>query len=162
MKTLLLLRHAKSSWANAQLADHDRPLNGRGKGDAPKMGRLLDREELVPDLIISSSAERALTTAELAALSAGYNAEIQVVRALYLADPEDYIELLQQVSDNNERVMAVGHNPGIEELQEQLSGHYQRMSTAALAQIELPINHWGELDEEINGHLINLWLPKEL
>ena len=162
MKTLLILRHAKSSWDNSRLVDHDRPLSSRGKEDAPRMGRLLAREDLVPDLIISSSAERALTTAELAAISAGYEAEIQITRHLYHADPESYIELLQQVADSHERVIVVGHNPGMEELVEQLGGHYQRMPTAALAQIELPIESWGELDEETNGRLVNLWRPKEL
>ncbi|MBK6712098.1 MAG: histidine phosphatase family protein [Chloroflexi bacterium] len=68
MKTLLVLRHAKSSWSNDFLSDHQRPLNDRGKQDAPRMGRLLRDEELTPDLIITSSAERALSTAELVAL----------------------------------------------------------------------------------------------
>ena len=162
MKTLLILRHAKSSWDNSRLADHDRPLNSRGKEDAPRMGRLLEREGLVPDLIISSSAERALRTAELAAISAGYEAEIQVTRQYYHAGPEDYIEVLNEVADSHHRVMIVGHNPGMEELVEQLAGHYQKMPTAAMAQIELPINGWGELDEETNGRLMNLWRPKEL
>ena len=162
MKTLLILRHAKSSWDNSRLADHDRPLNSRGKEDAPRIGRLLEREGLVPDLIISSSAERALRTAELAAISAGYEAEIQVTRQYYHAGPEDYIEVLNEVADSHHRVMIVGHNPGMEELVEQLAGHYQKMPTAAMAQIELPINGWGELDEETNGRLMNLWRPKEL
>jgi phosphohistidine phosphatase len=162
MKTLLILRHAKSSWDNTRLADHDRPLNGRGKEDAPKMGRLLHREELVPDLIISSSAERALRTAELTALSAGYEAEIQVSRHLYLAGPEEYIEVLREVPDSNRRVMVVGHNPGMEEFVEQLGGHYQRMPTAALAQFQLPIESWSELTEDTTGTLQNLWRPKEI
>jgi phosphohistidine phosphatase len=162
VKTLLILRHAKSSWDNSRLADHDRPLNSRGKEDAPRIGRLLEREGLVPDLIISSSAERALRTAELAAISAGYEAEIQVTRQYYHAGPEDYIEVLNEVADSHHRVMIVGHNPGMEELVEQLAGHYQKMPTAAMAQIELPINGWGELDEETNGRLMNLWRPKEL
>ena len=162
MKTLIILRHAKSSWDNSRLADHDRPLNSRGKEDAPKMGRQLDQEELVPDLIISSSAERALATAESAALAAGYEAEIQVTRQLYHADPDAYLEVLRQVPDKLERVMVVGHNPGMEELVEQLTGRYHRMPTAALAQIQLPIARWASLDDETNGRLINLWYPREL
>ena len=88
MRTLLILRHAKSSWANNRLADHARPLNKRGKLDAPRMGQLLRREELMPDLVISSTAERALTTAEMAALACGYEAAIRVTRDFYHADPE--------------------------------------------------------------------------
>lgn len=162
MKTLLVLRHAKSSWSNAHLADHDRPLNSRGKEDAPRMGRLLEREGLVPDLIISSSAERALRTAEFAAIAAGYDAEIEVTRQLYHAEPEEYSEVLNGVKDSHDRVMVVGHNPGIEDLVEQLGGQYQRMPTGALAQIELAINSWKELGEETNGRLVNLWRPKEV
>lgn len=162
MKTLLVLRHAKSSWENSGLGDHERPLNERGKVDAPRMGTLLAREGLVPDLIISSSAKRALKTAELAAESAGYEAELTVTRKFYHADPEEYIEVLQTVDDSAERVMVVGHNPGLEDLVEQLGGHYERMPTAALAQIELPIARWAELDEEMNGRLVNFWLPRHL
>jgi phosphohistidine phosphatase len=162
MKTLLILRHAKSSWANSKMSDHERPLNDRGKEDAPQMGRQLDKEELVPDLIISSSAQRALRTAEFAAISAGYEGEISVIRRLYLADLEDYVEILNGVKDAHDRVMVVGHNPGMEELVEALGGHYQRMSTAALAHIELPIDSWADMDEATTGRLVNLWRPKEL
>jgi phosphohistidine phosphatase len=94
MKTLLILRHAKSDWGNSRLADYDRPLNERGKGDAPRMGQLLRDEDIVPDLIITSSAERAQTTAELAAIASGYENEITYTRRLYHAAPDAYIELL--------------------------------------------------------------------
>ncbi len=162
MKTLLILRHAKSSWSNSALGDHERPLNSRGKSDAPRMGRLLKHEGLVPQLIISSSAKRALKTAELAAESAGYEAEIQVTRRLYHAGPENYYNVLRDVGDSVERVMVVGHNPGMEELVEELGGLYERMPTAALAQIELPIKSWEAMDGEIDGRLVNFWRPKEL
>ena len=162
MKTLLILRHAKSSWNNAQLTDYERPLNKRGKTDAPRMGRLLREQDLVPDLIISSSAERALTTAEAVALASGYEQEIQSTRSFYHADPEAYLDVLRQLDDSLERVMVVGHNPGMEELLEELTGVWEQMPTAALAQISLPINHWRELDGETTGELVNLWRPKEL
>lgn len=162
MKTLLILRHAKSSWGNAMLTDYERPLNKRGKIDAPRMGKLLREQDLVPDLIITSSAERALATAEAVALASGYEQEIQTTRSFYHADPEPYIEALQKLDDSCERVMVVGHNPGMEELVEALTGLWERMPTAALAQIALPINHWRELDEETTGELVNLWRPKEL
>ncbi len=162
MKTLLILRHAKSSWDNSSLADHDRPLNKRGKRDAPKMGRLLAREDLTPDLIISSTAERALTTAEFVAISADYDNEIQITRQLYHAGPEEYIEVLQQVDDTYRRVMVVGHNPGMEDLVEELGGQYHRMPTAALVQFELPIDSWADLDEGTTGRLVNIWRPKEI
>jgi phosphohistidine phosphatase len=162
MKELLILRHAKSSWSNSRLADHDRPLNERGRQDAPHMGRLLRDEGLTPDLIITSSAERALTTAELVALSSEYEASLQVTRSLYHAGPETYLAQLRQVADAHQRVMVVGHNPGMEELVEELTGHYERMPTAALAHISLPVEHWADCHEAITGTLLNIWRPKEL
>lgn len=162
MKTLLILRHAKSSWGNANLSDFERPLNKRGQRDAPRMGRLLADEGLTPDLIITSSAERALTTAELAALGSGYEAELIVSRQLYHADPEDYLALLRANGGAAERVLVVGHNPGIESLVEDLTGMYQRMPTAALALVRLPIESWAELSGETAGKLAVVWRPKEL
>lgn len=162
MKTLLVLRHAKSSWANSAITDHDRPLNERGKQDAPRMGKLLKEQDLVPEAIITSSAERALTTAELAALSSGFEKEIIVTRNFYHAEAEDYIAYLQRLPDDLVRVMVVGHNPGMEELVYQLTGQYVAMPTAALAQIELPLAQWQLLDESTHGQLVNLWRPREL
>lgn len=162
MKTLLILRHAKSSWEQSGLGDHDRPLNGRGKLDAPRMGNLLRKEDLVPELIITSSARRALKTAELVAEAAGYETALEVTRNLYHAGPENYYEVLSGVDDSIERVMVVGHNPGMEELVEELAGQYERIPTAALAQIELSISSWQEMDWGANGRLVNLWRPREL
>lgn len=162
MRTVLILRHAKSSWKNANLSDHDRPLNRRGERDAPRMGRLLREEMLTPDLIISSDAKRALRTAELVALNSGYEREIEVSRGLYLGDPQDYVEHLSKVDDLWQRVMVVGHNPGLEMLLEQLTGEEERLPTAALARVELPLDSWRQLDGETEGKLTALWLPREL
>ena len=161
MKTLLIHRHAKSSWKHP-VADHDRPLNKRGKGDAPRMGQLLRDEDLVPDLIISSTARRARRTAEFVADKCGYAEEILLARYFYHAGPEGFIEIVQGVSDEYEIVMVVGHNPCMEELVETLTGESARMTTANIAQVWLPIQCWGELDYETGGVLINLWRPKEL
>jgi phosphohistidine phosphatase len=162
MKELLILRHAKSSWANSRLADHDRPLNKRGRQDAPLMGRLLRHGDLIPDLIITSSAKRALTTAELVALNCDYEANLQVTRALYHAGPASYLAQLRRVDEVHKRVMVVGHNPGMEALVEELTGHYERMPTAALAHIVLPVERWADCHDNITGNLLNLWRPKEL
>jgi phosphohistidine phosphatase len=162
MKILLVLRHAKSSWKNANLADFERPLNKRGRNDAPRMGELLRRQGIVPDLIISSSAERALATAEAVALACGYDLEIQTTRQLYHAWPDDYIEVINSVPDECDRVMVVGHNPGMESLVEELTGEWIRMPTAALAQISLRINQWSELSLDTTEVLVNSWRPKEL
>lgn len=162
MKTLLILRHAKSSWKDESLPDHDRPLNKRGKEEAPRMGRLIRELDLIPDLIISSTARRAQTTAKLVAEEAGYDGEIILLRDLYAAAPEAYLEALETVGDKFQRVMVVGHNPGLEELVEALTGEYQPMPTAALAQVSLPIEGWSELNDEVEGKLSGFWSPKSL
>jgi len=163
MKTLLILRHAKSSWKDGSLADHDRPLNKRGEHDAPRMGALLHEEDLLPDLILSSSAVRARTTAQLAAEASGYEGEIILSRDLYSFDADTYLEALSALPDEYQCVMVVGHNPGMAELLSELTHCFEHFPTAALAQVELPIEHWAQLDdEEVEGDLINLWRPKEL
>ena len=162
MKTLLILRHAKSSWKDANLADHDRPLNKRGKRDAPRMGSLLREQDLIPDVILSSSAERAYKTAEAAADESGFEGEVILSRDLYSFGPEPYLAYLANLPDEYERVMVVGHNPAMEELLEELTGEYQRFPTAALALVQLPIENWSEIGESEGGRLANLWRPKEL
>jgi phosphohistidine phosphatase len=160
MKSLLLLRHAKSSWKHPDLADHDRPLNKRGKSIAPLMGAILQDEDLIPDLILSSSAERAHNTALLVAQACSYTGEIKQTRELYLADPQDYVDILRHVLDEHGRVLVVGHNPGLEMLIEALTGEATSMPTAALAYIELFLNRWRDLDLNTECKLVNIWLPK--
>ncbi len=162
MKTLLVLRHAKSSWGNANLTDFERPLNKRGKRDAPRMGELLKEHDLTPDLIITSSAERALATAEAVAMVSGYEREIRVTRQFYLAEPAAYLLLLNELGAEYGRVLVVGHNPGVEDLVELFTDIWERMPTAALAHIELPIDDWVELDVDTQGELRNLWLPRQM
>jgi phosphohistidine phosphatase len=163
MKTLLVLRHAKSSWHDRALLDHDRPLNNRGQHDARLMGALLVEQRLIPDLIVSSDAVRAQTTAEAVAEAAGYAAEILLEHLLYLASPADIRAVLRTLPEKNARmVMIVGHNPGLEELVEQVTGEQHDLPTAALAQIVLPIDRWRDLDASSRGALVNLWRPKDL
>lgn len=126
------------------------------------MGYLLRREELVPDLIISSSAVRAKKTAEAVAQYSGYGHEIKVARSLYQADSSSYIGVLNSLAGNSDRVMVVGHNPGMEELLEELTNAYERMATATLAQVRLPINEWQQLDGAVQGELVGIWRPREM
>jgi len=162
MKTLLALRHAKSSWKDSSLSDHDRPLNKRGKNDAPRIGALLAREELIPDLIIASTAKRAANTAERVAESSGYLGEILYSRYLYGAGPEDMLEVLNELATDQNCVMIVGHNPGMEDLVEEFADNWERMPTSALAQIELAVGQWSNLKLETSGKLIRVWRPKEM
>ena len=162
MKTLLVLRHAKSSWDNAYVSDHDRPLNKRGKADAPRMGQLIRNEQLTPDLIISSTAKRADTTAQEIAHSSGYEHEVSTTQRFYLADAKTYVDALQTADNRHDIIMVVGHNPGMGELVEMLTDRYEAMPTCALAQITLPIDHWRELSYTTRGELTNYWYPKGL
>ena len=104
MKSVLILRHAKSSWKHPDVNDHDRPLNKRGKRDAPRMGELLQDKNLVPDFIVSSTAKRAFSTAKAVAKAAGYKADITLNQSLYAAPPTAYIDVLRDLS--NEYVRA--------------------------------------------------------
>ena len=163
MKVLLVMRHAKSSWRNTRLSDHDRPLNKRGKRDAPRMAAWLDARDLLPERILSSTAERAHDTAlRLVAESALDPAVIERAPDLYHAGPEDYVRRLRRQPDDVERILVVGHNPGLEMWVEDLSGRWERMPTAAVAYLELPIDTWADLSEETEGRLHAVWRPKEL
>lgn len=163
MKTLLVLRHAKSSWDQPGLDDHDRPLNARGEADAPRMGQLVRDEDLMPDLVISSDAVRARLTAEAMAAAAGYEGTIQLDPRLYHAGAAAILAVLaSDVDEDEDRVMIVGHNPGLEELVTKLIGESTEMPTAALAQIALPIDRWSELSARTRGTLDGYWCPKDL
>lgn len=162
MKTLVVLRHAKSSWNESGLADHDRPLNDRGERDAPRVGKLLRQQRLAPDVIISSDAVRARTTAQAVAEAAGYAGEVRLEPLLYHAAPDDILVVLRAAEPAAETVMVVGHNPGLEALVGRLTGARHDLPTAALAQVALPIDRWRDLDGSTRGTLVGLWRPKEL
>jgi len=160
MKTLLLLRHAKSSWDDPTLDDHDRPLNARGKEDAPRMGAVLCEVGLVPQRILSSTAKRARKTAVRVARACNYAGYPDLLRDLYLAEPATFLRILQSVTDDPQRVLLVGHNPGLENLLTFLTGVEEPLPTAALACLELPIARWSELTPETRGQLKEIWRPR--
>ena len=161
IKTLLILRHAKSSWDDDSLVDHDRPLNKRGKRAAHRMGRLLDEENLWPDVILSSTAERAATTTLRLVDAGGFGGEIFYLRELYGAGPHDIIEIVRELGGEASSVMIVAHNPGLEDLVQQMTGEYHRLPTAALVRMTIPIDHWNDL-ESGGGKLAGIWRPKDL
>jgi|SRR5436190_20508558 phosphohistidine phosphatase len=150
IKTLLILRHAKSRPKDPNLSDHDRPLDELGKDDALCMGKLIsrDKKDLVPDLIISSNALRAKATAQLVAKGCEYEGDIVLNRSLYEAKPKDYINILETLSDRYSHVLLVGHNPTIEEAIEMLTGSSDDkivMPSCALAHLSIPIEKWSDL-----------------
>lgn len=161
MRRLLILRHAKSSWKHP-VDDHDRPLNKRGRHDAPRMGRLLVEHGLVPRLALCSTANRATSTLSLAVQGAGVECEMLFTHELYLAAPGRIVALLREVPDRHDTVMVVGHNPGMEELVEGLTGTPVTMPTAALAAIRCDHRSWSELALDAGATLHELWRPREL
>jgi phosphohistidine phosphatase len=161
MKTLLILRHAKSSWKNNKLPDHERPLNPRGQRDAPNVGKRLRNEDLIPDAILSSTAKRARQTAEAVAEESGCTGELQLSKELYGGGPEAYLDAIRSLPSMVNCALVVGHNPDLEELVEILTGESVRLPTAALAQLQLDIQSWQDLNEEELGKLVNLWTPRE-
>ena len=162
MTTLLIMRHAKSSWDNPGTTDHDRPLNDRGRRTAPEMGQLLKNLGLMPDLILCSTALRARETAKLLITSSGYEGPINESNDLYGADAAGYLMIIKKYASGNKRVLLIGHNPSCEDLITRLTGEHEQFPTGALAQIELPVKNWDQLAPESKGKLVHLWRPKEL
>ena len=146
MKTLLLIRHAKSSWDDTALSDKDRPLNDRGKRDAPKMGKRLARRDVKPDLILSSPAMRALTTAEIIAKKLDYKRkDIVVDDRLYAGEADDLLNVIHKLGDKRERVILVGHNPELTELAHRLSSEITHMPTCAVAAFTFDAKSWSNI-----------------
>lgn len=161
MKTLLLLRHAKSSWKDTSLGDIDRPLKKRGIEDAQLIGRFIPKKKIQPDLVLSSPAERARQTAALILESARLNVELRYDDRIYEASARRLLEVVSQIEDTANTVMMVGHNPGFEELFEALTGEARSFPTASLACIELSIDNWSKARVGV-GLLKWLTSPKEL
>jgi len=160
MKTLYLLRHAKSSWDDPNLADFDRPLNDRGRSAAPFMGELMANRDLSPDLILSSPAERAKQTAELVRKASGNAAEIRHEELIYEASPQMLLQIASAIKPRFDSAMIVGHNPGIESFIRVLTKRSERMPTAALAVIDLDIDDWSKI-APASGSLRELIRPKD-
>ena len=146
-RRLTLLRHAKSDWSDQSLRDFDRPLNKRGKRNAPAMGQLLKDRGISPDLIISSDANRAYTTARLVAQELGYPDEnILLNHAMYLAAPGTLLEVLADSGKQHEHVMLVAHNPGMTELANRLSdASIDNLPTCGVFFVDADIENWHQV-----------------
>lgn len=146
MKTLTLVRHAKSSWDDPDLRDHDRPLGERGLRDAPAMGKRLHDEGLAPDVILTSSAVRARATAEAIAIELGYDpAAIVVEETLYAAWPRTILDVVAAQDDSATSVMIVGHDPGMSDLVAEFDSAIDRMPTCAVAEFGFDVDRWADV-----------------
>ena len=161
MKTRYILRHAKSSWEFNELSDHYRPLNKRGRSDAPLMGQELAARGVQPNLIISSPAVRALTTATLAGKELGYDPDdIAVDERIYGAGKEDLLEVVRGVSDDVDDLMLVGHNEAITEFANLLAPeHIGSLPTAGVVALEFKCSSWHDISKE-NASMLFYDFPK--
>jgi len=149
MKTLYLLRHAKSSWSFDELSDQERPLNDRGRDDAPAMGQALAKRRICPDLIISSPAVRALSTAVLVAREMQYpHDKIVVEPGIYGTDVDGLVDIIHGLPDSADSVLLVGHNPTITETANALSPtSFNEMPTAAVVCLRFSCSTWEDVSK---------------
>ena len=162
MKKLLLMRHAKSSWKDVDIPDHDRPLKKRGQKDAARMGKQLKQKGIHPDKVLCSSAERAVRTAEALIGKIDFKGEVEYSEKLYMADCSAILALLKGLPDDLKTVMVIGHNPGMEALVQLLTGKVEGLSTASIAYILAKIDHWKDLSKEADIKLKKIWRPRDL
>jgi phosphohistidine phosphatase len=148
MKTLYLLRHAKSSWEDSSLPDCDRPLDARGERDAAKMSRRWSQWDKKPDLIVSSPSARAMATAKVVAQGLDYEARnISIDDRLYAATEATLIAVVEALDDKLDRVMLVGHNPGFAELARHFDSRITHMPTCALAEFRFEAMSWAGIGQ---------------
>lgn len=161
MKTLYIIRHAKSSWENPLLDDFSRPLNDRGKRDAPRMAKRLKEKKIKPDLLLSSPARRALATAKRMAEGLDVSSsKIKTDAALYHASVNTLFETLSQLKDKYDHVMLFGHNPGLTDfVNELLPLAVDNLPTCAVVACSFDIDTWADLKSK-KGKLLFYDFPK--
>ena len=162
MKNLLLMRHGKSSWKDDSLEDHERPLKKRGRRDSKLIAKVIKKNNLIPDLILSSSATRAKETTEIVVENLDQNIGVVYSDKLYMGEPQDYLDTLHDLSDDLQTVMIVAHNPGLEAYLQIIDGDIESIPTAGLGHLVLAIDHWQDISFETMGDLVGFWRPKEL
>lgn len=162
MKTVFFVRHAKSSWDHAGLSDIDRPLNERGLRDAPFMAHMLAGKGVRPDRIISSPANRAYSTAQFFASSFGISPkEIEVVKSIYEAWPDEIIRIVNHLPDQFSTVVLFGHNPTLTAVANMFSNEYiVNLPTCGIFQVEADVRSWKDFKRE-TGKLAALYFPKQ-
>ena len=149
MKKLYLIRHAKSDWSDASQDDFERGLNTRGKKAITTMAEVLNKKEIIPDLILSSSATRAMLTTQGLAKNINYKGKIKYLDALYFADPQDIIEITKEIKDKYKTVFIVGHNPETTELTNLIADDsIYNVPTLGIVALDLSIEHWGKIKPE--------------
>ncbi|HEY8187740.1 MAG TPA: histidine phosphatase family protein [Pyrinomonadaceae bacterium] len=148
MKTLFLLRHAKSSGKDETLLDVERPLNGRGRRASLALGGFFKREKIIPDLVLSSSATRARETTGILMDASKLKTDLRFDERIYEAGARRLLEVIRQIERSKKTVLLVGHNPGLEELLTMLTGAVEPLPTGALSKVALSSSQWADLDDK--------------
>lgn len=165
MKTVYLIRHAKSSWDDPDLSDLQRPLNERGKRDAPRMGKRLKEKDLHPDVVLSSPAKRALSTAKRICNEIGFPKEnVRTDRRLYHADEEGILSVIHEVKDKHDLIFIFGHNPGLTDFvnvvaQEDTTRFIENVPTCGVAAFTFDVDSWSKIEWK-TGKMILYDFPK--
>lgn len=162
MKTLLLMRHGKSSWKDETLEDFERPLKKRGRKNAKKIAKVIAENGLNPDIIIASSATRARETVGVVVEVLGFENRIVFSDELYMGEPSDIVDALKNLNDDYNSVLIVGHNPGLEAYLQIVDGEIEALPTAGLGQLVLVLDRWEDLSFDTMGDLVGFWTPKSL
>ncbi len=160
MKQLYIIRHAKSSWKNLSLDDFNRGLNKRGKKDAPFMGLKLKEENIVPDIIISSPAVRAKTTAKIIAYKIGYTQPILFDKSIYESTTTTLHKIIKSIDNKNNIVFLFGHNPTLNMFVEDYIEFYDNIPTCGIVKIEFDCNSWEDINSS-NAKFISFDYPKQ-
>jgi len=160
MKKLYIIRHAKSSWKDLELDDFDRPLNKRGKLNAPFMGEKLKNKKVHPDIILSSPALRTKTTAEIIAKKVKYTKKIVFNEYIYESTPSTLNMILTMIDDKNNIAFLLGHNPEINMLAENYVDFYENIVTCGVVEIEFDCKKWVHISKN-NARLISFDYPKK-
>lgn len=155
------MRHAKSSWKDTSISDHERPLKKRGLRDASEIGKIMKHKGLVPDKILSSDAVRAADTAAVVADKSGYKKEVEYTNRLYMAEGSAILDLIHSQPDSVKTLLVVGHNPGMEALVQLLSRKIESLGTANVVCFQVDIKAWKDLTLESKIKLKKCWKPSE-
>jgi phosphohistidine phosphatase len=163
MKTLYIVRHAKSSWENPAKSDFDRPLNDRGKKDAPRMGKRLKERGVVADLMLSSPAKRALATCQRLSQELHYDQKkIKTENRLYHADSETILDVVQSISNQYDNVILFGHNPGLTDfVNDLMNANLVNLPTCGVVAARFPVDSWMKI-ESGECELLFIDFPKSM
>ena len=161
-KQLFICRHAKSDWGDAGLRDFDRPLNKRGQSNAPEMAQRLIKQNIYPELVVSSPALRALTTAKHYAQAWQIPADaIQLEREIYEANVSSLLALINGFDNQYQKIAVFGHNPGFTDLVNYFDGHIYNLPTSGVVILEFPFDSWAELSAN-TGKVLLFDYPKSI